>query len=65
MFFVSVAEEKLGFEHRDLHWGNLLVRDVENEEKHLHYDVSGINFKVSTDKIKVTIIDFSLSRYLI
>ena len=55
-----MAEEELEFEHRDLHWGNILIQTTNTKE--IVYEVSGEKFKVKTDKILATIIDFSLSR---
>ena len=63
-----VAEERLQFEHRDLHWGNVLVREESGRPQGgaaattLRYQVSGRDFAVKADKVRVTIIDFSLSR---
>ena len=45
---VSVAESKLEFEHRDLHWGNILVKDCPLDERHTFKLEDGLEFKVET-----------------
>ena len=57
---LAVAEKSYQFEHRDLHWGNVLVSDT--REKYLRYSLEGENFEVETLGKCATIIDFSLSR---
>lgn len=57
---LAVAEGKYEFEHRDLHWGNLLIAPT--EEKFSEYRIAGKTFKVLNHGVKVTIIDYSLSR---
>ena len=57
---LAAAEKKLFFEHRDLHWGNILVRECEENE--IEFDIGGQSFSVATERIRATIIDFSLSR---
>lgn len=61
---LSQVERNLRFEHRDLHWGNILVQrhaeesQLESESAHdLPACLSSINMSVSA-----TIIDFTLSR---
>nr|XP_042907263.1 serine/threonine-protein kinase haspin-like [Parasteatoda tepidariorum] len=58
---LAVAEEKLQFEHRDLHPGNILIKKCGNDEK-LDVCLRGERYQVETYGIKVTIIDFTYSR---
>ncbi|KAJ7416440.1 serine/threonine-protein kinase haspin [Willisornis vidua] len=57
---LAVAEQELHFEHRDLHWGNVLVKTT--KEKALHYMLSGTTHTIPTEGIQVNIIDYTLSR---
>ena len=57
---LAVAELELSFEHRDLHWGNVLVK--ETKEKEVQYRLAGDTFTVDTEGVSISIIDFSLSR---
>ena len=58
---LAMAERILEFEHRDLHWGNVLVTNC--EEKSLSYRFGASeSFEVETMGVRSTIIDFSLSR---
>lgn len=57
---LAVAERKFDFEHRDLHWGNLLIRPT--TEKYTEFHVDGKVVKLLTHGVKATIIDYSLSR---
>ena len=57
---LAVAEQELSFEHRDLHWGNVLVK--ETKEKEVQYRLAGDTFTVDTEGVNISIIDFSLSR---
>lgn len=57
---LAVAEHENQFEHRDLHWGNILVRPT--EEKSFIYSLDSESLEVKSEKIQATIIDFSLSR---
>lgn len=43
-----------------MHWGNLLIAPT--LEKFIEYRIDGKTFKVLTNGVKVTIIDYSLSR---
>ncbi|XP_014249262.1 uncharacterized protein LOC106666517 isoform X2 [Cimex lectularius] len=61
-FSLAVAEACCEFEHRDLHWGNILISGtIEREMKYL---IGNKEFKVTTNGVKATIIDFTLSRVL-
>lgn len=57
---LAVAEEKFQFEHRDLHWGNILLAPT--AEKFIEFRVGGKTIKLPTHGVKATIIDFTLSR---
>ncbi|KAL6466348.1 hypothetical protein MHYP_G00241520 [Metynnis hypsauchen] len=57
---LAVAEQALCFEHRDLHWGNILVKTT--KEKHNHFILNGSVYSVETRGVHVNIIDYSLSR---
>jgi hypothetical protein len=60
---LAVAESCLEFEHRDLHWGNLLVNTVPNSSCQL-YRLRGKDWKVRSSGVKLCLIDFTLSRLL-
>jgi len=57
---LAIAERALQFEHRDLHWGNVLIQRT--TEPTLTYMLDGAPVSVDTHGVKVTIIDFTLSR---
>ena len=58
---IAVAEQTLKFEHRDLHWGNILVRDCQEKTiSFLNGSTSQQRFEVETMGVCATIIDFSL-----
>ncbi|KAL4640364.1 serine/threonine-protein kinase haspin [Arapaima gigas] len=57
---LAVAEQALCFEHRDLHWGNILVKNT--VEKKGTYILNGIPHTFETKGVLVNIIDYSLSR---
>ena len=62
---LAVAEEACGFEHRDLHWGNILCKrdkvDLEatNTRK---ARLNGVDVTLDTYGVTASIIDFTLSR---
>lgn len=58
---MAVAENQLKFEHRDLHWGNILLKNIRSTTK-LDYYINGDKLTVDSKGIEVTIIDFTLSR---
>lgn len=57
---LAVAEEALCFEHRDLHWGNVLVKKT--SVSMIRYKLNGSTLQIPTHKIEVNIIDYTLSR---
>ncbi|KAL7644429.1 UNVERIFIED_CONTAM: hypothetical protein RMT77_005260 [Armadillidium vulgare] len=57
---LSVAEELHEFEHRDLHWGNVLVKKT--SETSLKYCLRGKEYFIKTHGLIGTIIDYTLSR---
>lgn len=48
------------FEHRDLHWGNILVQAT--DQSLFKYNLGNDVFEVKSNGVVATIIDFSLSR---
>ncbi|KAM9596564.1 serine/threonine-protein kinase haspin [Trichechus inunguis] len=57
---LAVAEASLHFEHRDLHWGNVLLKKTNLKE--LHYTLNGKTSSIPTCGLHVNIIDYTLSR---
>ncbi|XP_036054114.1 serine/threonine-protein kinase haspin [Onychomys torridus] len=57
---LAVAEASLCFEHRDLHWGNVLLKKTNLKE--LHYTLNGKTSSIPTHGLQVNIIDYTLSR---
>ncbi|XP_067354374.1 uncharacterized protein haspin isoform X2 [Channa argus] len=57
---LAVAEQELHFEHRDLHWGNVLVKTT--KEKTGSFLLNGTAHSLETKGVLVRIIDYSLSR---
>ncbi|XP_063987618.1 uncharacterized protein LOC135167889 isoform X2 [Diachasmimorpha longicaudata] len=57
---LAVAEKSLDFEHRDLHWGNILISRT--NEKEINYRLNGDDIKFPCQGVRVAIIDFTLSR---
>ncbi|KAE9550202.1 hypothetical protein FO519_006589 [Halicephalobus sp. NKZ332] len=58
---LAIAETSLEFEHRDLHWGNILVKKI-TTKKPLEYCYKGKKVEVAHQGLSVKIIDFTLSR---
>ncbi|XP_030754031.1 serine/threonine-protein kinase haspin-like [Sitophilus oryzae] len=58
---MAVAEVELCFEHRDLHWGNILISHVPLD-KEIFFVLNGQEIAVPSCGIKVSIIDFTFSR---
>ncbi|XP_038213864.1 uncharacterized protein LOC119833765 [Zerene cesonia] len=59
-FALAVAEEALEFEHRDLHWGNVLIAPT--DQKYVTFVVRGRARRVAACGVRATLIDYSLSR---
>ncbi|XP_061378523.1 uncharacterized protein LOC116769820 isoform X2 [Danaus plexippus] len=59
-FGLAVAEEAFQFEHRDLHWGNVLI--AQTDQKSSCFVVRGRAFNLPSCGVKASIIDYSLSR---
>ncbi|VDP81010.1 unnamed protein product [Echinostoma caproni] len=75
---LAIAESELHFEHRDLHWGNVLVRPCRSDlfersdtcqfcspetlSHRTHFRLNGSSFDVPTHGLVAVIIDFTLSR---
>ncbi|XP_055984023.1 serine/threonine-protein kinase haspin [Sorex fumeus] len=57
---LAVAEASLHFEHRDLHWGNVLLKKTPLKE--LHYTLNGETRSIPSQGLQVNIIDYTLSR---
>ncbi|KAI3656344.1 hypothetical protein MP638_006503 [Amoeboaphelidium occidentale] len=57
---LAVAEQELKYEHRDLHWGNVLLRGEDIET--IVYKVGDTTHEVTTHGITVSIIDYTFSR---
>ncbi|KAL3089472.1 hypothetical protein niasHT_029183 [Heterodera trifolii] len=57
---LAVAEDVLEFEHRDLHAGNILVEQCSYEK--IRYVYRGEQIDVVSNGVRVSIIDFSISR---
>ncbi|KAL0697507.1 hypothetical protein Bca4012_053629 [Brassica carinata] len=57
---LAVAEAAFEFEHRDLHWGNILLS--RNNSSTLPFIVEGKQVLIKTFGVQISIIDFTLSR---
>ncbi|XP_077167540.1 serine/threonine-protein kinase haspin [Paroedura picta] len=57
---LAVAEEALQFEHRDLHWGNILLKKTTLKE--LSFKLGGETRTLPTQGVLVNIIDYTFSR---
>jgi len=57
---LAVAECKFQFEHRDLHWGNVLI--LPTSEKFINFIIDGNSINIATHGVRATIIDYTLSR---
>ncbi|XP_026830543.1 uncharacterized protein LOC105286357 isoform X3 [Ooceraea biroi] len=61
-FALAVAERALEFEHRDLHWGNVLISKT--TDKYIYYKLDEKEIRLLSNGVRVSIIDFTLSRML-
>ncbi|XP_011309153.1 uncharacterized protein [Fopius arisanus] len=57
---LAVAEKSMDFEHRDLHWGNILISRT--NDKLASYKLNTEEITFPCQGIKVSIIDFTFSR---
>jgi len=57
---LAVAEAAYNFEHRDLHLGNILISTISNDI--VRFKLRGQWIELTTEGIKVVLIDFTLSR---
>ena len=57
---LAVAENALEFEHRDLHWGNILI--CRTDEVFLESTLQGQKKMIELHGVRVRLIDFGLSR---
>ena len=58
---LAVGEEACGFEHRDLHWGNVLLDRCPGEAE-ARFRLRGVDVSMQTSGLKTSLIDFTLSR---
>ena len=58
---LAVAEDSCQFEHRDLHWGNVLVNRTPGIPPAKH-TLRGVQCTADTEGLSVIVIDFTLSR---
>ena len=57
---LAAAEKLYQFEHRDLHWGNVLIMDT--NKKTIDFVIEGEEYSFDSHGVLVSIIDFTLSR---
>ena len=60
MCSLAEAESEYKFEHRDLHWGNILISKTTRKTR--KFKVGGKFISVPMNGVSATIIDFTLSR---
>ncbi|KAI8911733.1 hypothetical protein EDD86DRAFT_203123 [Gorgonomyces haynaldii] len=58
---LAQGEEQIQFEHRDLHWGNILVENT--AKRSIAYEIMDETVTVKLSGVQVKIIDFTLSRH--
>ncbi|XP_068228697.1 uncharacterized protein Haspin [Palaemon carinicauda] len=59
-YTLAVAEQSLEFEHRDLHWGNVLIATT--TKNYAEFKLNGALYSLETKGVMATVIDFTLSR---
>ncbi|CAD5211568.1 unnamed protein product [Bursaphelenchus okinawaensis] len=59
---LSVAEAAIKFEHRDLHWGNVLVKSLDDKDTQISYLYNGTEIHLKSYGLKVSLIDFTNGR---
>lgn len=61
---LAAVEEEMEFEHRDLHWGNVLVRNIEESEwaQRRPWSVGGVDRSLEWEGIEACVIDYTWSR---
>ncbi|XP_057834926.2 uncharacterized protein LOC131045354 isoform X1 [Cryptomeria japonica] len=57
---LAIAEAACEFEHRDLHWGNILLN--RDQRKTIEFILQGKRMEAQTFGLTIAIIDFTLSR---
>ncbi|KAI3651361.1 hypothetical protein MP228_003783 [Amoeboaphelidium protococcarum] len=60
---IAQAEKTVQFEHRDLHWGNVLLKASDDQE--YEYCIAGQKYNVPSGGVRCTIIDYTFSRVTI
>eukprot|EP00050_Salpingoeca_kvevrii_P002478 m.194564 g.194564 ORF g.194564 m.194564 type:complete len:1277 (+) comp10619_c5_seq5:558-4388(+) len=58
---LAVAEEAIAFEHRDLHWGNVLIKATPDQRRTAV--LGGRKLEYACNGLETNIIDFTLSRF--
>lgn len=63
-YILAFAESAFKFEHRDLHWGNILIKEIKDEFIKLPWIVDDQCYilKIPSGNVKCFIIDLTLSR---
>ncbi|XP_064115171.1 serine/threonine-protein kinase haspin-like [Macrobrachium nipponense] len=59
-YTLAVAEQQLEFEHRDLHWGNVLIATT--TKNYVEFKLNEGTYCLDTKGVVATVIDFTLSR---
>jgi serine/threonine-protein kinase haspin len=59
---LAVAEARCEFEHRDLHWGNILLKQLPDDAAPLAGMLDGEPSSIAHAGVQACLIDFTLSR---